>query len=167
MHQTNTRHSESLSLVLQNPYLPSSSASPLIMLRAGGKEWLSVVDQRLEIRVAALTFKKLSLNLAKLFSVCWLASSQGIHCGQARLLAEYAAALVQEDATRIASSGSNGYSHRLRENGFNLKLSIYGDRGDLYLKQRQLRFTYREHTEGIAQMHIALSGPRFRISPDG
>jgi hypothetical protein len=126
MHQTNTRHSESLILVLQNPYLPSSSASPLIMLRAGGKEWLSVVDQRLEIRVAALTFKKLSLNLAKLFSVCWLASSQGIHCEQARLLAEYAAALVQEDATD-SQQRIKWLLSQARENGFNLKLSIYGD----------------------------------------
>jgi hypothetical protein len=54
-----------------------------------------------------------------------------------------------------------------RENGFNLKLSITDDGVSYTWKQRQLRFTYREHTEGIAQMYIALSGPRFRISPDG
>ena len=56
---------------------------------------------------------------------------------------------------------------QVRENGFNLKLSITDDGVSYTWKQRQLRFTYREHTEGIAQMHIALSGPRFRISPDG
>jgi hypothetical protein len=54
-----------------------------------------------------------------------------------------------------------------RENGFNLKLSITDDGVAYTWKQRRLRFTYREHTEGIAQMLIALSGPRFRKSPDG
>ena len=95
-----------------------------------------------------------------------LASSQSIHCEQARLLAEYAAALVQENAAD-RQQRIDWLLSQAKENGFNRKLSITGDVVAYTWKQRRLRFTYREHTEGIAQMHIALSGSRFRKSPDG
>jgi hypothetical protein len=95
-----------------------------------------------------------------------LASSQGIHCEQARLLAEYAAVLVRENAAD-KQQRIKWLLAQARENGFNLKLSVTDDGVTYTWMQRRVRFTYRQHTEGIAQMHIALSGLRSRKRPDG
>jgi hypothetical protein len=82
-----------------------------------------------------------------------LASHQGIHCQQARLLAEAAAALVQENAAD-RQKRIKWLLSQARENGFNLKLSVTDDAMAYTWKQRRLRIhvrraNYKVNTQSI------------------